>query len=139
MIDKSNIDFFIKIYLPELRKVTKNVHIGLIQKLNLSRKFVGMAMKIGYSFLWQEYRVPYYISVLYSKYPMGIGAAFAPYFNRISNLIGGFTESNDENINSAKGVYPGDVQCRGYSPHALWHEEGAQGFYELVLVTDYVN
>jgi len=36
-------------------------------------------------------------------------------------------------------VYPGDDKCRGYSPHALWHEESANGLLEIALLADYFN
>ena len=89
-ISKKSADFFVNIYLPELRKVTQNVHVGFFQKLTMSKKFVGMLMKIGYSFIWQEYRVGQYFSILYSELPNQLGASFAPYFNGLSNLVGGF-------------------------------------------------
>ena len=47
-----NIDFILKIYLPELNKVTANVHITFMQKLYLIEKFIGMIIKILYAFMW---------------------------------------------------------------------------------------
>jgi hypothetical protein len=45
----------------------------------------------------------------------------------------------DENVVKSKNVYPGDDQCRGYSPHALWHEESANGLLEIVFLGDFMN
>jgi len=45
----------------------------------------------------------------------------------------------DENVVKSKNVYPGDEQCRGYSPHALWHEESANGLLEIVFLGDFMN
>jgi hypothetical protein len=93
-----DIPFFVDIYLPELKKVTKDIHISLAQKFLLSKKFFGAALKIGYSFMWQKYSVKQYFS---DK----TGAYFAPYFNTISNLISGLPQA--DNIKSEWGVYPG--------------------------------
>lgn len=45
----------------------------------------------------------------------------------------------DENVVKSKNVYPGDEQCRGYSPHSLWHEESANGLLEIVFLGDFMN
>jgi len=45
----------------------------------------------------------------------------------------------DQNVVDSKNVYPGDTMCRGYSPHALWHEESANGLLEIVWLGDYMN
>jgi hypothetical protein len=39
----------------------------------------------------------------------------------------------------AKNLYPGDAHCRTHSPHALWHEESANGLLEIVFVADYIH
>lgn len=118
---KEESDFMIKEYLPQLNKVVKenNVSISFFQKLTMIKKFTGMIMKIGYAFLWQEYEVNF--PALYDESTLQMGAQFAPYFNMLSNVFGGFPQT-DEYINQTSDVYPGDTQCRGYSPHALWHE-----------------
>jgi hypothetical protein len=43
------------------------------------------------------------------------------------------------NVVNSKNVYPGDDQCRGYSPHSLWHEESANGLLEIVFLADFMN
>ena len=47
-----------------------------------------------------------------------------PYVNSLSFLISGFPEA-DDTYWYLDGVYPGEKHCRGYSPHALWHEESS--------------
>jgi len=42
------------------------------------------------------------------------------------------------NVVNSKNVYPGDDKCRGTSPHALWHEESANGLLEIVFLADTV-
>lgn len=61
-----------------------------------------------------------------------------PYWNEVSTKISGFAQT-DEAVVNAKNVYPGDSQCRGSSPHALWHEESANGLLEIVFLADYMN
>jgi len=36
-------------------------------------------------------------------------------------------------------VYPGDMKCRLQSPHALWHEESANGLLEVIFLGDKMN
>jgi len=45
----------------------------------------------------------------------------------------------DENVVKSHNVYPGDDQCRGHSPHALWHEESANGLLEIVFLGDFMH
>jgi hypothetical protein len=42
-------------------------------------------------------------------------------------------------VTNAHNLYPGDAHCRTHSPHALWHEESANGLLEIVFLADYVH
>jgi hypothetical protein len=53
---QKNKDFLVDVYLPELNKVTENLHITLFQKITLTEKFIGMIIKIGYAIIWHEDR-----------------------------------------------------------------------------------
>lgn len=61
-----------------------------------------------------------------------------PHWNALSTQISGFAET-DEMVKDAKNLYPGDAHCRTHSPHALWHEESANGLLEIVFVADYIH
>ena len=56
----------------------------------------------------------------------------------MSTRISQFPQT-DENVVKSKNVYPGDDQCRGFSPHALWHEESANGLLEIVFLGDFMH
>jgi len=59
-------------------------------------------------------------------------------WNQKSSEISGFPQTDDAVLTS-HGLYPGVAQCRGYSPHALWHEESANGLLEFVYMADNIN
>ena len=61
-----------------------------------------------------------------------------PYWNSASTKLSGFAQT-DEDVVKAGNVYPGASLCRGTSPHALWHEESANGLLEIVFLADYIN
>ena len=61
-----------------------------------------------------------------------------PAWNKLASDISGVPQL-DENVNQSMDVYPGDFKCRGYSPHALWHEESANGLFEIAMLADYFN
>ena len=95
-----------------------------------------MGMKLLYAFSFQEQIIP--ISLLMKPLPNEIGAILLPSWNKLASDISGVPQL-DEYINESSDVYPGDFKCRGYSPHALWHEESANGLLELALLADYIN
>jgi len=111
------------------------VRVSLEDKKTLSYMFAGMLMKILYAFMWQEFFIP--LTFLYHPVPNEVGAMFLPYWNAMSAEISGIPQT-DAAVNHAKrGVYPGDMKCRGRSPHALWHEESANGLLEIAFVADF--
>jgi hypothetical protein len=99
--------------------------------------FFGMIIKILYAFLWQEHFVP--ITMVYKHdLLISIGGALLPDVNAFANSLSGFPQT-DSAVNDSFGVYPGDTHCRHYSPHAIWHEESANGLLEIVFLTDAIN
>lgn len=136
IIPKEDADFIVNDYLPELKKSVGHVSLSLSDKKSLFNKLIGMLMKILYAFLWQEFFIP--LPELYHPIPNKLGAWFMPYWNGISTKLSGFAQTDEAVVNS-QNVYPGDSQCRGTSPHALWHEESANGLLEIVFLADYIN
>jgi len=137
LIIPADADFLITNYLPELRDAVSSVHTTLEEKKNIAGMFFGMIIKILYAFLWQEHFIP--ITNVY-KHPflVSLGGALLPDINSFSNGISGFAQT-DSNVENSFGVYPGDTHCRHYSPHAIWHEESANGLLEIVFLTDAIN
>jgi len=78
------------------------------------------------------------IPFLWKRVPNEIAALLLPSWNKLATEISG-RPVLDDYVNQGMDVYPGDDKCRGYSPHALWHEESANGLLEVVLLADYFN
>lgn len=135
IIPEEAADFVVKQYLPELKVAVKDVTVSSEDSKTLVYMFGGMLMKIIYAFLWQEFFIP--LPELYTTIPNELGGLLLPYWNDASAKISGIPQT-DEAVNAAKkGVYPGDTRCRGTSPHALWHEESANGLLEIAFVADF--
>jgi hypothetical protein len=136
LIPKDDAAFIINQYLPELKNAVKNVKVSTEDQTALVYMFGGMLMKIGYAFLWQEFFIP--LPSLYGPLPNQLGAWAMPYWNGASAKISGIPQT-DAAVNNAVKVYPGDQKCRGTSPHALWHEESANGLLEIAFVSDFAH
>jgi len=137
IIPKDAADFIVKDYLPELRVATKDIELSHADKHDLVAKFSGMLMKLLYAFTWQEHFIP--LPALYKhESAIRMGAWLLPHWNALATKISGFPQT-DADVNAAKNVYPGDFYCQGYSPHAIWHEESANGLLELVFLANSVN
>ena len=128
--------FVIDHYLPELKKAVINITIAHDDARDLSYRFVGMLIKIGWAFVWQEFFIP--LGFLYNPIFNNLGAMATPDINEFAAHISNVPQT-DINVNKSQNVYPGDSQCRGYSPHALWHEESANGLLEIVFLGDFMH
>jgi hypothetical protein len=54
ILAKNEADFIVNSYLPNLNLAVANLNIAFTDKLDLLRKFIGVIIKIIYSFVWQE-------------------------------------------------------------------------------------
>lgn len=52
ILDQKRADFVYKSYLPELQVALETVDVPLQEKLNFSKRFLGMGMKLGFAFLF---------------------------------------------------------------------------------------
>lgn len=87
--------------------------------------------------MWQEHFVP--LTMVYKHdLLIAIGGGLLPDVNAFANKFSGFAQT-DANVEESFEVYPGDDQCRNYSPHAIWHEESANGLLEIVFLADGIN
>jgi hypothetical protein len=99
--------------------------------------FIGPLCKVAYAFLWQEYFIP--LNFAYGYIGLHLQAWITtPIYNRVVNFFSTI-EQSDENLIDFNNVYPGDRQCRVTSPHAIWHEESANGLMETVFLADKMN
>jgi len=123
-------------YMPAFKVAVKDVSLSYADRQDIFYKFVGMIIKIIYAFCYQEIFV--HIGFLYQDIPMKVNSFLMPYINGLASKISGFPQT-DEDMNSSKNMYPGDDHCRSYSPHAVWHEEAANGFLEIIMLADAIN
>lgn len=123
-------------YMPELKVAIHGIKIPFSDKSDLFFRLLGALIKIGWAFIWQEDFIP--LPFLYNEITLPIGAAITPVINELSARISQVPQT-DENVNKSHDVYPGDGFCRNYSPHALWHEESANGLLEIVFMSDFIN
>ena len=131
--DCDDCTFWIHHYIPELQEQTKDVSVSLWDSITLLRMFAGLYMKLIFAFLYQELFVP--ADWMHGYYGMHFGVFIMPIFNEISNMVSGITQT-DPQVGSSYDLYPGHSTCKYSSPHALWHEESANGFVELLFIAD---
>lgn len=96
-----------------------------------------MLTKILYAFLWQEHYIPDHFLTKY-LWEINLGAHILPIVNLFASSLSGFPQT-DSSINWTTNVYPGDKYCNAYSPHAMWHEESADGLLEIVFLANSIN
>jgi hypothetical protein len=78
--------------------------------MEIVHQLIGVLMKIGYAFLWQEsiFGVP----ILYKHdITRWLGADLMLLWNKKSSEISGFIQTDDAVITS-DGLYPGVFECR---------------------------
>jgi len=136
LIPKENAQFIQEHYLPELEKSVSGITLTADEKVDLVKKFAGMLMKIAYAFLFQEYFIP--LPFLYGDTVLGYAAEFMPTWNSWAVKLSGYVQTDDD-VKNGTNLYPGQAQCKTHSPHALWHEESANGLLEIALVGDTVH
>lgn len=124
-------DFFI----PEVGQLTHKFSLSLGESIDVMTRFFGVLVKILWAFLWQEF----FLSPKWIFHPIAlhVGASVTPLINDIGNLLSGFPQT-DIYMKEGKDVYPGWRTCNVHSPHALWHQESADGLADLILLVDYL-
>ena len=117
-----------KKFLPELREATANFEVEASNALDLWNIASAFVLKLCDAFLYQEYLI--YLPFAYDNFGLSFGAAFAIIFSWCTDLISGHGPKNT-NITIQKEIYPGETECRTYSPHGLFHELAASAFPTL--------
>lgn len=85
LIPKEDADFVTEHYMPELHNATKNLSIPHQDQRDLVFRLVGVLIKIGWAFVWQEDFVP--LPFLYNEFALPIGAKITPDINEYSARI----------------------------------------------------
>lgn len=123
-------------YLPALKPAVANIKVSSSDVMDLAKKVAGVLIKIAYAFVWQEFFVP--LPFLYNSLGLHIGAWLSVPINHFASELSGYPQT-DKYVTSGKNLYPGQDKCKVSSAHALWHEESANGFLEIVLLADTVH
>eukprot|EP00040_Diaphanoeca_grandis_P027253 m.154695 g.154695 ORF g.154695 m.154695 type:complete len:511 (-) comp30903_c0_seq1:2183-3715(-) len=135
-LPQNDLDFILKAYLPQLRNATSNITLSHREKVSLGLQGAGTVTKLLYAFMWQENTFPYPIL---KKHDVDVlGAELMPGVNTLANMFTGFVHT-DKHTQRCVDVYPGDHRCRLSFPHAMWHEESANGLTDLVFLADAIN
>ena len=108
----------------------KGVSISFWDQITLLRIFNGMLMKFIFAYLYQEYYID--ADFLHGWIGMDIGVFLMPYYNWFASLVSGIPQT-DKMVTQSYNLYPGHSQCKYSSPHALWHEQSANGFVEAMF------
>ena len=95
-------DFIMQQYLPRVQAQTSNVHLGIWQKVDVSKKIIGVLIKLGYAFLFQEHfikhdlKLPQVTAFFDQPLQTNIGSLMIPLVNLVSDSLTGFPQTDIE-------------------------------------------
>jgi len=129
-------DYLKNTYEPDAEKLVKTYSISTADSIEVFKKFIGTLIKLIWAFSWQEEFFPFLAPVYNHPFVMKLLVDLTPKINAFASKLNGFPQT-DAHMASGKNIYPGSGFCDYDSPHALWHEQSANGFVELMLWADY--
>lgn len=130
--ESSGATFLWEVYAPKAKPLLENVRLDKKCKRKLRRKFWGTSFKILYAFLFQEqlFGAP-------STPMLWFGFNVSPVLNVVFTFLNGFWDRSTYTV-TGRNLYPGDEQCNVLSPHAFWHQQSAEGFVDIIFISDYL-
>ena len=128
-------DFFNNKYSPEIIPLLAENSISIFESIDLFISFAGMLIKIGWAFLWQEQYSPPIIKGMYNHFGLMLARAVTPELNRLASYLDGIYNTEADVVFNTE-IYPGARYCNAQSAHALWHQQSANGLFDLILVMD---
>lgn len=145
-IDLENREFLKDGYLVQLRATLAKgkVKLAWYQKLDVGLKGLGTIVKLLYAFLWQEhtFKLPSASNNWLHLHDVNqLGADMMSSLNQVANMLTGYRmfHYTDKDFMPRHGVYPGDTQCRVWPPHSKWHEQSANGLFDLGLLSGSIH
>lgn len=129
-------DFINNQYLPEIRALTADIRIGLLEKVQLIGNFASTMVKLLYAFVWQEQTLD--IPFVFDPEANVRGNELIPVVNAFANRLNDFT-FYEENFQNGTAIYPGDAWCNNQEAHSKWHVQSAIGLLDLVYLCDNIN
>ncbi|KAF2367512.1 hypothetical protein FHG87_001742, partial [Trinorchestia longiramus] len=127
-------EFLLDHYVPEIRRVTSDVHLSPPEHATFFFNTVGSTMKLVYAFLWQERvltRSPLFLDPIVNY----IGWELLPRVNSVANQFASF-QYFDPHFQNGTNIYPGSSWCNPVIPHAKWHLESAIGLLDMTYLAD---
>lgn len=132
--EEETYEFIVNVFVPEVLSISSNVQISTIDKGRLFAKFVGMASKLIYAFIWQEEIMGF----VPPTQVLRAGNIASPLINLFASAATGYQESRSSNYVWGKDLYPGFKECNKLSPHSLWHQQASEGLVDFMLFFDEV-
>lgn len=134
-LDEQIQKFFNEKYSPDLIPLVSKNTISIPKSIDLFISFLGMMIKVGWAFMWQEQYSPSFVKFAYSHIGLMIARAITPEINKIASRLDGVYNTEADVVFGTE-IYPGARYCNTHSPHSLWHQQSADCFFDLVMVFD---
>ena len=129
-------DWLWNVYMPDATSTIAKINVSTADSFEVFKKLMGTLIKLIWAFSWQEEFMPFLEPVYDKPTIRGFLAGLTPYVNSLASKINGFPQT-ESTMASGQNIYPGSTFCDKDSPHALWHEQSANGFVELMLWADF--
>merc|ERR1711918_222928 len=122
---------------PELQPVAEGFRVPWWKAGFAAMKLTGVIIKMMWAYVWQEQAFVRPGSWVYTPTAMWFLDMLTPHINFFASMLSMFPQ--DETMLIGRGAYPGSSYCNWHSPHALWHEQSANGFLEVIFLADYLT
>lgn len=126
-----------ELYLPMMIKAAASIELSIYDLFLLSKRLTGAIIKLVWALLWQESIIHLPKWFLYSDTVIRLATAVTPAINALATFISGIPQT-DLSVVAGQHIYPGSDYCNAHSPHALWHQQTAVGFFDLIMMADFV-
>lgn len=133
--DENDRHIAVDLYLPQIIDASRNLTLSVSDIFKIYGRIAGTSIKIGWAFLWQEQFSP--LPSWTNEYLLKVGVPMTPWVNWWADLISGMPET-DQAVTTGEHMYPGSEFCNYDSAHSFWHEQSANGFFEIVMLADTV-
>lgn len=140
LLNEDETEFFTNQYLPELKELakTESFPISLFRGTPLLVKLLGVLVGLLWAFAFQEDTIPTPCLEGTIFNTTLLGALKSPLVDFVAKQLTQVDNTDPTGLFAEK-PYPGAKFCNRDSPHALWHQLGADSLVELYAVADEVD
>ncbi|XP_059083578.1 uncharacterized protein LOC131880876 [Tigriopus californicus] len=132
--DEEMKEFCVDTFIPEMRQTIGHIELPEEEKQKFLGLFEGTALKLIFSFVWQEqvlFSGPTFLDPDFNEW----GASFLPTFNDLANSLHNLTYFNPDHQHGI-GIYPGETWCNPVIPHAKWHLETSIALADFAVMAN---